>query len=635
MTNSLRRLFVGGASAVAVVRDGAIVLAAYAFALLLRFDFNVPNASWRVFAIAAVFLVAAYAVANGLLGIYRIVWRYAASRDAARLAEAAGIATGVLFAINATLPERDIPLSVVVIGGAFAFLGMSGARVWPKLWEPGLIGRAGSGTRVLIVGAGNTGQFVAREFLHNADWNYTPVLFVDDDPQKRGSRIHGVPVLGTRGDIPTLVRKHRVEVVALAMPTANADVIRELVSMCELLHVPVRKVPGLPEIVAGKLTPADLREITIEDLLSRDPIHIDYAGCAQCIQGRVVLITGAAGSIGSELARQVLTFEPAALHLLDNNETGLHDLAVELMAKHSNVEVRTWVADVAIAGKLRRVFTKARPQLVFHAAAYKHVPLMEDHADEAFRVNVLGTLNVCRAAHEQGTDRVLFVSTDKAVNPVSVMGASKRVGELIVRAMAQRSDTVFCAVRFGNVIGSRGSVVPLFWKQIDSGGPVSVTHPDMSRYFLTVPEAVTLLIQTVALATQGQIFMLDMGEEIKIVELAERMIRMRGLDPGRDVEIVFTGLRPGERLREELLGEGEQVVRTPHPKVFLTATATPFPWEALDAGISELGALLTEPPDDFAARLHQLAHIDRPGPALLGGDWPDPGGRPTGRKGTP
>ncbi len=590
-----------------VARDSAIVLLAYSAALLLRFDFDVPTASWKLFGALSGLIVLAYVLANLAFGIYSTVWRYAASRDAIRLGQTALGATILLFGLNAMLPERDIPLSVVVVGGTFTFLGFSGVRIWGRIWETGLIKRTGTGTRVLIVGAGNTGQLVAREFLHNRSWSYVPVLFVDDDPRKLGARIHGIPVLGTRGDIPTLVRKHQIDIVAIAMPSAEGPIVRELVSMCQLLRVPVRMVPGLPEIVAGSANAADLREITIEDLLSRDPIHIDYAGCAQCIRGRIVLITGAAGSIGSELARQVMQFEPAALHLLDNNETGLHDLATELIAARPDSEIRPWIVDVADEAKVRRVFGRTKPQLVFHAAAYKHVPLMEDHADEAFRVNVLGTLNVCRAANEQRADRLLFVSTDKAVNPVSVMGASKRVGELIVQAMAERSDTVYCAVRFGNVIGSRGSVVPLFWKQIDRGGPVSVTHPEMSRYFLTVPEAVTLLIQTAAFAGQGQIFMLDMGEEIKIVELAEKMIRMRGLDPGRDIEIVFTGLRPGERLREELLGEGEHTLRTSHAKVLLTTSGTTVAWESLLGSINNMRTLLPDPPADFGAQLHGLA----------------------------
>ncbi|HWO93169.1 MAG TPA: nucleoside-diphosphate sugar epimerase/dehydratase [Dehalococcoidia bacterium] len=592
-------------------RDALIVVAAYVAALLLRFDFHVPNDSWRFFAASAALIVLVYVVANHFLGIYRTIWAYASSRDAMRLAESTGIATIALFALNVTLPERHVPLSVVVVGGAFVFLGMSGTRIWSKLWEPSLLRRNPAATRVLIAGAGNTGQLVAREFLHNRSWNYTPVCFVDDNPRRQGQRIHGVPVLGTRGDIPTLVRKHNIDVVAIAMPSADGAVMRELISMCQLLRVPVRMVPGLPEIVSGTASPGDLREITIEDLLSREPIEIDYQTCAQKLQGKIVLITGAAGSIGSELARQVARFEPAALHLLDNNESELFDLSMELLAEQRDTEIRSWIADVASAPKIRTIFAKARPQVVFHAAAYKHVPLMEEHPDEAFRVNVLGTLNVCQAAHEQGADRLLFVSTDKAVNAAGVMGASKRIGECIVQAMAERSDTVFCAVRFGNVIGSRGSVVPLFWKQIERGGPVAVTHPEMTRYFLTVSEAVTLLIQTAAFAGQGQILMLDMGDEIRIVELAERMIRMRGLDPGRDIQIVFTGLRPGERIREELVAEGERVQPTSHPKVLLTLPPGKVPWERLHAGILALAEELSSPPEDFANRLHALARIDR------------------------
>ena len=595
-----------------LIVDAIIVVAAYGFALLLRFDFNVPQKSWQFYLFAAAPAIIVYWLGNRVLGIYHTMWSYAASRDAVRLAQAAVAGTALLFLANLTITEnRHIPLSVIVIGGAFAFLGMSAARIWPKLWGPGLPIRGGAGaTRLLIVGAGNTGQLVAREFLQNREWSYLPVLFVDDNPRKQGSRIHGIPVLGSRGDIPALVRQHEIGLVALAMPTADAKIIRDLVSMCQLLKVPVRTVPGLPETISGRANVAQLREVTLEDLLSRDPISIDYAECAEYIQGKVVLITGAAGSIGSELARQVLTFGPASLHLLDNNETGLHDLSLELLASSPDTDIRNCIADVANADKIRGVFARVKPQLIFHAAAYKHVPLMEDHADEAFRVNVMGTVNVCQAADEQGVERVLFVSTDKAVNPVSVMGASKRIGELVVRAMAQQSETVFCAVRFGNVIGSRGSVVPLFWKQIERGGPVSVTHPDMSRYFLTVPEAVTLLIQTAAFAGQGQIFMLDMGEEIRIVELAERMIRMAGFDPGRDIEIVFTRLRPGERLREELVAADEHTLPTRHPKVLLTTGDVPPAGKTLFAGIEELNGVLSAPPDDFAARLSALARAD-------------------------
>ena len=595
-----------------LIVDAIIVAGAYGFALLLRFDFNVPQQSWQSYLSEAAPTISVYWLANRFLGIYHTLWSYAASRDAIRLAQAVMVSTALLFVANLTLMEnRYIPLSVILIGGTFAFLGMSAGRIWPKLWETGMPGRTGTGAiRLLIVGAGSTGQLVAREFLQNRAWNYLPVLFVDDNPRKQGSRIHGIPVLGTRGDIPALVREHEIGLVALAMPTAEAQVLRDLVSMCQLLKVPVRTVPGLPEIVSGKANVTQLREVTLEDLLSRDPISIDYAECAEYIQGKVVLITGAAGSIGSELARQLLTFGPASLHLLDNNETGLHDLSLELLASSPGTDIRNCIADVANPDKIRRVFSRVKPQLVFHAAAYKHVPLMEDHADEAFRVNVMGTVNVCQAADEQGVERVLFVSTDKAVNPVSVMGASKRIGELVVRAMAQQSRTVFCAVRFGNVIGSRGSVVPLFWKQIERGGPVSVTHPDMSRYFLTVPEAVTLLIQTAAFAGQGQIFMLDMGEEIRIVELAERMIRMRVFDPGKDIEIVFTGLRPGERLREELVAADEHTLPTRHPKVLLTTGDSPLAGETIFAGIQDLEGVLKAPPDDFAARLSVLARAD-------------------------
>jgi FlaA1/EpsC-like NDP-sugar epimerase len=366
-----------------------------------------------------------------------------------------------------------------------------------------------------------------------------------------------------------------------------------------------------------------LREVTVEDLLGRDPVEIDYSQCLECVRNRVVLITGAAGSIGAELARQVLTFRPAGLHLLDNNETGLHDLHQELQRGSTDVDLRMWLADVAGAAKIERVFQSVRPQVVFHAAAYKHVGLMEEHPDEAFRVNVTGTRNVCRAAAASGAEKLVFITTDKAVKPVSVYGATKRIGELLVLAMSERSATVFCAVRFGNVIGSRGSVVPIFARQISQGGPVGVTDPEATRYFLTIPESVSLVIQAAAFAEQGQVYMLDMGEEVRIQDLAEKMIRLKGLSPGTDVPIVYTGLRPGEKVHEDLIAEHEQQTPTRHPKVMLTFGGGRVPIAALESAID---ALIQDPPTERGAYVEALHRLARLGP--LGQPLPSPS--PTG-----
>ncbi|MFQ5878802.1 MAG: polysaccharide biosynthesis protein [Dehalococcoidia bacterium] len=594
--------------------DAAIVVVGYAAALLLRFDSSVPVASWRWFGYLVLPIVLAYIAANAALGVYRVAWRYGSLRDVLNLAAAVAVVTGVVFAINLLLPyPRHIPLSVNLVAGALIFPLMAFGKLWPRLVASGLFAFGGwdeATRRVLIVGVSDTGQLLAREFLHNRHWGYRPVCFVDDDAGKRGVRIHGLPVLGNRYGIPALARQHHIHLVALA---GDGDDLREPLAICQAAGVPARLVPTLADIVSGRAHATQLREVTVDDLLEREPLAIDYTQCAQAIRGRTVLVVGAAGSIGSELSRQLLALGPASLHLLDNNESGLYDLLTELLPRSEGCEVKLWVADVADRLRLTRVFQACRPQLVFHAAAYKHVPLLEEHPEEAFRVNVIGTLNVCQAAQRHAAQKLVFISTDKAVNPTSVMGASKRIGELLIGTLGQHGGTTFCAVRFGNVMGSRGSVVPLFWRQMERGGPISVTHPEVSRYFLTVPEAASLVIQGVALAQQGQVFLLDMGAEVKIVELAEKMMRLGGLIP-QEMQIVYTGLRPGEKLQEELVGAGERLAPTRHPRVILVQRERPlaFSPQRLIAAIHSLEAERQRDASDLAARIHALARIDQP-----------------------
>jgi FlaA1/EpsC-like NDP-sugar epimerase len=599
----------------AMALDGAIVAGAYALALIFRFDNvgSVPDVSWEALRGAAPVLVLLYLGAFFLFGIYRTAWQYGSAGDVLNLGRAVLLVTVLIFLFNRTREVRHIPLSVNVIGGVLIFVGCGFLKMLPRLlannrWAAQAVGVR----RMLIVGAGNTGQFVAREFLAHPDWLHRPVCFVDDDRRKFGMRVHRVPVAGRTGDIPALVRQYEVDLVAVALPSAPGGTVREIVTLCQEAGVPVRMVPGLPEIVRDPARASRLRELTVEDLIGRAPVDIDFSECLESLQNKVVLITGAAGSIGSELARQVLGFGPAALHLLDNNETGLHDLRLALDEESEDVNLRTWIADVAHLPKLERVFTSVRPQVVFHAAAYKHVHLMEEHPDEALRVNVEGTLNVCRAAAMNGAEKVVFISTDKAINPVSVYGASKRIGELLMLAFSRQSRTVFCAVRFVNVIGSRGSVVGIFTRQIDQGGPVGITDPAMQRYYLTIPEATSLVIQAAAFAGQGQIYMLDIGEEVRIVDLAEKMIRMRGLTPGADVPIVYTGARPGEKLREELLAADEAREPTHHPKVLHIRSRGAPSLAVLEAEIAALsGASLDREP--LARRLRALAESDGAG----------------------
>ncbi|MHB8375439.1 MAG: polysaccharide biosynthesis protein [Dehalococcoidia bacterium] len=595
-----------------VLLDAAIVIASYAAALALRFDGDVPQRSIHFFAIAAPFIAAAYILGNVFFRIYRTSWKYAGIVDAFNIALSIGVVSIFLFAINAFLRPRDIPLTVNVVAPALMLIAIGGIKFWPRLWASRnpFSGYDVGVKNVLIVGAGHTGQLLAREFLQNPQWLYRPVGFIDDDRRLRGVRIHAVSVRGGRHDIPEVCRGRRVDLIALAIPSAAGAVIREVVGICQTAGVPVRTVPGLRDLVRDAPAATQLREVTVDDLLGRVQVDIDAEMCAATLHGRSVLITGAAGYIAAELARQVIAFAPAELHLLDVNETGLYDLQRDLESDESRTAIRIWLCDVSERAQVDAVFARTRPHVVFHAAAYKHIPVMEDHPDAALRVNVIGTLNVFAGASDAGARKVVFVSTDKAVNPDNVYGATKRIGELLVIALGQDSKTAFAAVRFGNVMGSRGSVVPLFLRQIERGGPVLLTDPETTRYYMSVDEAASLVIQAASFADQGQIFLLDMGEKIRTADLAEKMIRLKGLVPGRDIQIVYTGMRPGEKLHEELVGASEKLFNTHHPKIYLTQGRATVAYDELVGKINELAHNLPRSREEIAARLHALARID-------------------------
>ena len=590
----------------AMLLDVVVVGAAYAAALLLRFDGSVPHASAVFAAKVFPFIALGYVLANTLLGVYRTVWAYGSIGDILALFRPIVLVTILIFAANFWVKERDIPLSVVLVGGSLTFLGMAMVKMRTRLLMR-LPWGTGSSRRLLIVGADRNGQLLARELQADPELDYQPVGFVDNDPKKRNTRIHGIRVLGPVSLLEQIIRRRDAEVVAIALARPQGSAIREIVAVCQRLNVPVRMVPGVDHWVEGRGRDA-LRELTLDDLLGRDPVQVDFAACSKSVCDRVVLVTGAAGSIGSELCRQVLNFQPRELHLVDNNESGLHDLSLELNASAPQTALKLWVANVVDEQKMDEIFRRARPDLVYHAAALKHVPLMEDHPDEAFRVNVLGTLNVARAARTYQVGTFVLVSTDKAVRPTSIMGATKRIAELLVLALSRESElTNYAAVRFGNVMGSRGSVVPTFMRQIERGGPVTVMHPDMMRYFISIPEAVSLVIQTGTFGGHGNIYMLDMGEEINILELAERMIRLRGLRPGEDIEIVFSGPRPGEKLREELVADFEQMQSTNHPKVMrLTASVAVTEAEVCRL-IDEMAADQWGDKDQLRSRIHLVA----------------------------
>jgi FlaA1/EpsC-like NDP-sugar epimerase len=589
----------------AMVLDFAVVCAAFVAALLLRFEASVPADSVD-FALRWVPVVAAgFVVANVAFGVYRTVWAYGGLGDIINLARPVALVTVVLFLANVWLQDRDLPLGVILIAGALVFPGMALVKMRTRLlyhtpWA------AIASRRLLIVGAGHTGQALARELQNSPGLRYQPIGYLDDDSRKANRRMLGLKVFGPISDLEKTIAERSVDAVAIAMGRAPGAKVREIVGVCQRLGIPVRIVPGVENWMASG-GQAALRDITLEDLLGREPVAVDWERCSRSVRDRVVLVTGAAGSIGSELCRQVLRFSPRELHVLDNNETGLFDLSIELNPHMGQTRLKPWVADIVEEGRIRRIFDEVRPDVVYHAAAYKHVPLMEEHPFEAFRVNVVGTVHVASAAREFGVASFVLISTDKAVRPTSVMGATKRIAELLVLALARSSDvTAFNVVRFGNVMGSRGSVVPIFMRQIEAGGPVTVMHPDMMRYFISIPEAVSLVIEAGAFGERGQVYMLDMGEEVNILELAERMIRLRGLQPGTDIEVVFTGPRPGEKLREELIADFEHVEPTAHPKIMRLASDIAVTEAEIRRLVAEAGAGGPDA-DELKRRIHLIA----------------------------
>lgn len=514
-----------------------------------------------------------------LFGLHRQAWSRVGVRDLLRLGLAVASGGGILFAfalvLNAYLP---LPRSVPVISTALAFLLLGGMRLGVRLYWEGKRGRGVRGTRVLVVGAGEAGSMVVREMLRHPEAGLYPVGFLDDDPNKRGQTIAGIRVLGRLDDLPQVARAWEAEEVLVAIPSAPGSVVRKVVELARAVGVRYRILPGIYEILSGRVSISQIREVRLEDLLRREPVRLDLEEIAGYLEGRVVLVTGAGGSIGGELVRQVARFHPERLVLLGRGENSLFLLEKELEAQWPELRHQV-VADVRDRKRLRYIFQVHRPQVVFHAAAHKHVPLMEANPDEAILNNVRGTQNVVELCLEFRVERLVNISTDKAVNPTSVMGASKRVAEQVVawRASQAASWQHLVSVRFGNVLGSRGSVVPLFLEQIKRGGPVTVTHPEMRRYFMTIPEAAQLVLQAGGMGGKGKVYVLDMGEPVRILDLAKDLIRLAGLEPYRDIEIVFTGMRPGEKLFEELLTAEEGIEATRHQKILVAKGAEPPP----------------------------------------------------------
>jgi FlaA1/EpsC-like NDP-sugar epimerase len=521
-----------------------------------------------------------------LVGAYSIIWRYVSLEDIKAFLKAAAISGVILIAVRLLLSLTNfnlwqVPISVILIDTLLAFGGLLGLRVLRRFaYEFGEkrnftgVKRRLKRKATLFVGAGRIGAIAVRDVLGRADAEFEVRGFVDDDRHKKGGSVNGVKVLGTTKDLARLVDELNIEQVVIAIDQAQGKEIRRILDLCREIPVKTRIVPSLHEIVHGRVQISRIRDVEIEDLLGREPVQLDDKNLHEFLTDKVVMVTGAGGSIGSELIRQLAEFKPQLILLVERAEYMLFQIERELAKDFSETRFLPLLADIADAPRMREIFAEYAPQVVFHAAAHKHVPLMEVNPAEAIKNNIFATKLIGDLAGEAGVKDFVLISTDKAVNPTSIMGASKRIAEIVLQSLNQKYETRFMAVRFGNVLGSAGSVVPIFREQIRQGEPITVTHKDMTRYFMTIPEASQLVLQAGALGRGGEIFILDMGEPIKILDLAEDMIRLSGLEPYEDVDIVFTGIRDGEKLFEELEITGENLLKTEHPKIFIGKIAT-------------------------------------------------------------
>ncbi len=563
-------------------------------AFALRFDGAVPPEYLQVGLKSLPVVLLVFGSSLWVFGIQRGLWRYVGLHDLGRILWASVAGMFVLYlALHGVLGWTHYPRSVIILTGLLSGLYLAGIRLavrWFREW----IRIAGSGARrVLIVGAGNAGELLVRDMLTDNGYNYRPVGFVDDDPVKRRAKIHGVPVIGTVSEIAALATRCQAHEVVVAIPSATTSLKQKILAASEGCRIPIKILPNVKQLLDDPVSLREVRSMSLEDLLQREPIQTDRQELHPLIEGKTVLVTGAGGSIGSELCRQIAQYKPASLVLFERYENALHMLLLELRTAFPHVGVLPVVGDVTSPERVEEVFKQTGPDIVFHAAAHKHVPLMELNPKEAIRNNVLGTRVVAEASLAARVDRFVLISTDKAVNPSSVMGATKRIAEHVIRGFGHKGSTRFTVVRFGNVLGSNGSVVPLFSEQIRKGGPVTVTDPEIKRFFMTIPEAVQLVLQASVMGQGGEVFVLDMGEQIKIADLARNMIVLSGLVPGKDIEIVYTGLRAGEKLYEELFEDSEQVQPTAHPKINRAIGAS-LRAEDLEEWISELQARLSK-----------------------------------------
>lgn len=588
--------------------DLVVSVSAWCAAFWLRFNFDIPPLYFGAMTESLPWVVAVQAAVFLTLGLYRGIWRYASVHDLYRIVLAAAVSTMAISMMLVFIQAPNIPRSVLLLDSMLLVIAMGGSRLSYRLWRERRLFAPGEHA-VIIMGAGDAASDLLKNLSRNKQWRVAGLL--DDNPRRIGRQIQGIPVLGPLDSLAANAVKYSVGHAIIAMPSVNHQARRRALGLCAQAGVKVLIVPSFDDIASGKVTVSQIREVELDDLLGRDPVKLDTAGMLDWIGGRTVLVTGAGGSIGSELCRQLQRFNPVRIVFLEQNEYALYQIVEEFSSRFPGTRTVPVIADIRNETRIREVMQRWMPDLVFHAAAYKHVPLMEQvNAWEAAQNNIRGTLIAAREAIAAGASKFVLISTDKAVNPTNVMGATKRLAELVCAHFAA-SGTQFVEVRFGNVLGSTGSVVPKFREQIARGGPITVTHPDIQRYFMSIPEAAQLVLQAGHMGNGGEIFVLDMGEPVKIVDLARDMIRLSGFAES-DIEIRITGLRPGEKLYEELLADSDQTLATPHPKLRIAKSSLRLSEEDFDS----LARWLSEPSprsdDEVRNKLQALLPEYRP-----------------------
>ncbi|MCI1944333.1 polysaccharide biosynthesis protein [Clostridium luticellarii] len=560
-----------------IVYDIFFLIISLYFALLLRFDFSIPPEYMIFLKLSIIPVVVITLIFNKIFNLYNSIWKYASVEELVSIVYSVSLANLIFiiysYLINYKFLENRyyrFPYTVHIIFWILSVLALGGIRFIYRLSEDSKGEyKSSKDKRLLIVGAGDASAMLIREIKKHKNFNYNIIGLIDDDRSKKKKLINGIKVLGGRDQIQRICREANIEEIIIAMPSADIKTKRKIINICKTTKCKLKTLPGIYEMIDGNVSISKLRDVNIEDLLGREEVKLNNENINRYIKGKVILVTGGGGSIGSELCRQIARFEPKLLLIFDIYENNVYDVQMELNYKYPKLNKKIIIGSIRDEDRLTDIFEKYRPQVVFHAAAHKHVPLMENNPAEAVKNNIIGTYNVLKCCNKFNVEKFVQISTDKAVNPTNVMGASKRFCEIMVQAFDEASKTEYVAVRFGNVLGSNGSVIPLFKKQIAHGGPVTVTHPEINRFFMTIPEAAQLVIQAGAIAHGGEIFVLDMGKPVKIVDLAKDLITLSGYEPGVDIKIKYTGLRPGEKLYEELLMNEVALTSTEHDKIFV------------------------------------------------------------------